>query len=328
MKQMTSIASWKKFSRSPSRLRRKTAEYLGLTLSVAASVIFSFGNRPLLAADPFRTNNARNIGEHTEAAFKTVFLMGNYKAVNGELGLAESQEANEPLAHAMKGSLAFTEEDWETLKAYALKTLETAEVLKATDPLRGNLYLAVGHFLDGAYIYEKEGAFGAIQKLQLVFQYFDAAESIDPNDPELNLIKGYMDLLLAVNLPFSSPEQAIARFEQYAAPNYLVDRGLAVAYRDLKQYDKALISVDKALQIAPENPELYYLKGQILRKKGKEHKNIPVLEEAIVHFEQAMSKSAQLPRFIVKPLTRELQQTQEAIAEFRAELEASTAAQK
>jgi tetratricopeptide (TPR) repeat protein len=310
---------------SPVRL---TAEYLRLTLSVAAAVIFIFGNRPLLAADPFRTNNARDIGEHTETAFKTIFLLGNYKAVNGELGLAEAKEANEPLAHAIKGSLAFTEEDWETLKACALKTLETAEVLKATDPLRGNLYLAVGHFLDGTYIYQKEGAFGAIQKLQLVFQYFDAAESIDPNDPELNLIKGYMDLLLAVNLPFSSPEQAIARFEQYAAPNYLVERGLAVAYRDLKQYDKALVSVDKALQIAPENPELYYLKGQILKKKGKQEKNLPILEEAIVHFEQAISKSEQLPLFVVKPLTRELRQTQESLAEIRAELGASTARRK
>ncbi len=324
---MTSIASWKKFSQSPSRLRRKTAEYLGLTLSVIA-VIFCFGNRPLFAADPFRTNNAREIGEHTEAAFKTIFLQGNYTAVNGKLDLAQSEEANEPLAHAMKGSLAFTEEDWPTLKVYALKTLETAEALKATDPLRGNLYLAVGHFLDGTYIYQKEGAFGAIQKLQLVFRYFDAAENIDPNDPELNLIKGYMDLLMAVNLPFSSPEQAIARFERYAAPNYLVDRGLAVAYRDLKQYDKALVFVDKALQIAPENPELVYLKGQILRQIGKQQKNLPILEEAIVHFEQAMSKSAQLPRFVVKPLTREIQQTQETIAEFRAELENSTAVRK
>ncbi|MBE9166139.1 hypothetical protein IQ238_00850 [Pleurocapsales cyanobacterium LEGE 06147] len=313
MNQMTSIASWKKFS---------------LTLSVAAAVIFTFGNRPLLAADPFRTNNVRDIGEHTEAAFKTIFLQGDYKAVNGDLNLAESEEASEPLAHAMKGSLAFTEEDWETLKVYALKTLETAEALKATDPLRGNLYLAVGHFLDGTYIYEKEGAFGAIQKLQQVFRYFDAAESIDPNDPELNLIKGYMDLLLAVNLPFSSPEQAIARFEKYAAPNYLVERGLAVAYRDLKQYDKALVSVDKALQVAPENPELYYLKGQILRKIGKEQKNLLVLEEAIVHFEQAMHKSEQLPRFVVKPLTRELRQTHESIAEIRAESATSAAARK
>jgi hypothetical protein len=82
------------------------------------------------------------------------------------------------------------------------------------------------------------------------------------------------------------------------------------------------------LQIAPENPELYYLKGQILKKKGKQEKNLPILEEAIVHFEQAISKSEQLPLFVVKPLTRELRQTQESLAEIRAELGASTARRK
>ena len=40
----------------------------------------------------------------------------------------------------------------------------------------------------------------------------------------------------------------------------------AVAYRDLKEYDNALKFVDKALEIAPENPEHYYLKGQILMR--------------------------------------------------------------
>ena len=64
------------------------------------------------------------------------------------------------------------------------------------------------HFLDGAYVYNEKGALEAINKLQLVFKYLDRAEDVDPKDPELNLIKGYMDLLLAVNLPFSKPEQA------------------------------------------------------------------------------------------------------------------------
>jgi tetratricopeptide (TPR) repeat protein len=305
MNKKTVIASWQRFS----------------FLSIATTVILSFGftHNLTLAADPFRTNNSRNIGEHTEAAFKTIFLMGNYTAVKDNLTLAETEEANEPLGHALAASLAYTEEDWESLKVYALKTLESAELLKTEDALRGNLYLAVGHFLDGAYVYQKEGAVGALKKLQLVFQFLDAAENIDPNDPELNLIKGYMDLLLAVNLPFSSPEQAIARFEKYAAPDYLVTRGLAVAYRDLKEYETALKFVDRALKIAPENPELYYLKGQILRKIGKKQKNIPTLQKALTHFEQALVKSEQLPKFIVEPLEREKRQTEEKIQEIRAE---------
>ena len=292
---------------------------ISLISSLTFISIVGISNNPTLAQDPFRTRNSRDIGEYTETAFETLFFQGDYKGVNKYLDLAESKEENEPLAHAIKASLAYTEEDWETLKTYALKTLATAQKIEPTDPVRGNLYLAVGHFLDGTYIYEKEGAIGAIQKLQLVFKYLDAAEDSDPNDPELNLIKGYMDLLLAVNLPFSSPEQAIERFQKYAAPNYLVERGLAVAYRDLKQYDTALKFVNKALEIAPDNPEHFYLKGQILRKIGKKQKSIPILEEALEHFDRAASKSDQLPKFIVKPLKREMRQTQEKIEEIKAE---------
>ena len=274
---------------------------------------------PGLAEDPFRTSNPRNIGEHTETAFKTLFFMGDYKGTEAFLKLAESEEPDEPLSYALRSSLAFTEEDWETLKVYADKTLQSAQKLLKKDPVRGNLYLAVGHFLDGTYIYEKDSVFPAINKLQLVFQYLDAAEDLAPNDPELNLIKGYMDLLLAVNLPFSSAEQAIARFEAYAAPNYLVDRGLAVAYRDLKQYDQALEFAQKALDKAPNNPEHYYLKAQILRKIGKKQNSITILEDALKHFNFALSKSEQLPRFIVKPLEREKRQTEAKIAEIKAE---------
>ena len=290
-----------------------------LVVSLTFIPTFGISNSPALAQDPFRTKQSRDIGEYTETAFETLFLEGDYKRVNKYLSLAESEEADEPLVHAIKASLAYTEEDWETLKIYALKTLETAQKLQPQDSVRGNLYLAVGHFLDGTYIYKKEGPVGAIEKLQLVFKYLDAAEDSDPKDPELNLIKGYMDLLLAVNLPFSSPEQAIERFQKYAAPNYLVERGLAVAYRDLKQYDKALQFANKALEIAPDNPEHIYLKGQIVRQMGKKQNSIPLLEEALDHFSQAASKSAQLPKFITKPLNREIRQTQEKIDKIRAE---------
>lgn len=294
-------------------LKTKLASIAGIVFATTLSF-----NSAAFANDPFRSNNSRDIGEHTETAFKTIFLLGDYKGAKEPLELAETAETNEPLAYALRASLAFTEKDWEGLKVYAFKTLEAAESLGETDPLRSNLYLAVGHFLEGTYLYEKEGAVSAIQKLQLVFKYFDEAEDIDADDPELNLIKGYVDLLLAVNLPFSSPEQAIARFEEYASPDYLVNRGIAVAYRDLKDYQKALNSVNKTLEIAPDNPEHYYLKGQILRKIGKKQEDITILEEALANFNQAASKEAQLPRFIVKPLKREIRQTQEKIDEIKA----------
>ena len=283
---------------------------------LAISLIFGSSFNLVLAADPFRTEQPREIGEHTETAFKQIFFMGDYKGAKSPLSDAEKAEPNEPLAYTLSASLAYTEKDWEGVRTNASKTLDAAESLRATDPLRGNLYLGIGHFLAGTYLYEKEGAIAAIQKLQLVFKHFDAAEAIDPKDPELNLIKGYIDLLLAVNLPFSSPNDAIARFEENASPNYLVNRGIAVAYRDLKDYDKALESVDKALEIAPDNPEHYYLKGQILRKIGKKQRDIPTLKLALDHFSTALVKEDQLPSFIVKPLKRETRQTEELIQEI------------
>lgn len=295
---------------------KQTLYTVPLTLTVIISLT-SLTNSAALAEDPFRAENPRDIGEHTEQAFKTIFLKGDYKTVGQELLLAESKEADEPLAYAMLASLAYTNQDWDSIKKYADKTLKSAQLLSETDPVRGNLYLAVGHFLDGAYVYEKQGALEAINKLQLVFKYFDRAENSDPNDPELNLIKGYIDLLLAVNLPFSKPEQAIARFESYAAPNYLVERGLAVAHRDLKQYSKALKYANKALQIAPDNPEHYYLKGQILRQLGKKKNSTRILEEALVNFTLALDKSAQLPDFVLESLERENRSTKEKIAELK-----------
>jgi tetratricopeptide (TPR) repeat protein len=300
------------------KTRLKTWQRFSLTLSCTLTAILSFGNLPAWAEDPFRVENPRDIGDLTETAFKTIFLQGDYQSVREQLNLAEQEEEKEPLVYALQASVAYTDSDWEKIEQYAAKTLKTSLALSYEDPVRGNLYLAVGHFLEGAYIYEKEGAVAAINKLQLVFKHLDLAEDNDPTDPELNLIKGYIDLLLAVNLPFSSPEQAITRFKDYAAPDYLVDRGLAVAYRDLKQYDKALDFVDTALAIAPDNPELFYLKGQILRKIGKNQQKINVLEEALSHFDRAITQEKQLPSFVVESLNRERKQTQETIDEIKA----------
>ena len=295
---------------------RNQRQQLALVISLAIAMTFGTSHNFAWGQDPFRDKNTRDIGKYTEQAFETVFLKGDYKTVAEELEKAEAEEPEEPLTHALLASLAYTEKDWTNIKKYALQTLESAQSLSQTDPVRGNLYLAVGHFLDGAYVYETEGALDAIEKLQLVFKFLDRAEASDPNDPELNLIKGYIDLFLAVNLPFSKPEQAIARFEGYAAPNYLVERGLAVAYRDLNKYQEALEYADKAIETAPENPEHYYLKGQILRQIGKKENNIQVLKVAVEKFELALAKSAQLPNFVLETLEKENRLTKEKIAEI------------
>jgi tetratricopeptide (TPR) repeat protein len=273
-------------------------------------------NNPCWAGDPFRNNNSRQIGEKTESAFNRLFQKGNYQEAKNLAIAATEQETKEPLAYAMRASLAYTEGDWEGLKSYGDLTVKAAEGLQESDPLRSKLYLGVGYFLQGSYLYQKEGVLSAIAKLQEVLKYMDEAAKQDPQDPELNLIKGYMDLFLSVNLPFASAEQAIERLEKYAGPEYLVNRGIAVAYRDLKQYDKALQFVNVAISQTPDNPELYYLKGQILRKQGKKNSDLGKFKQALENFDRALSQSAQLPKSIVKTLKRERDETQTKIQQM------------
>jgi tetratricopeptide (TPR) repeat protein len=274
---------------------------------------------PALAADPFRTKDARNIGDKTEAAFKAVFQQGDYQTGDRYLQEALSAEAKEPLAHAMKASLAYTNKDWATLETHSKKTLETAQNLISSDPLRGNLYAAVGLFLEGAVILQREGtvkgAPQALGKLRQIYQYLDKAEAISANDPELNLVKGYMDLMLAVNLPFANPEQAIQKLEKNASPQYLVDRGVALAYRDLKQYSQALEYANRSLKATPDNPESYYLKAQILREQARKEKNSQLMQESVDNFDKALTKKSQLPSDLVKQIERERRKAAENLKE-------------
>ncbi|MEL7523813.1 MAG: Sll0314/Alr1548 family TPR repeat-containing protein, partial [Cyanobacteria bacterium J06553_1] len=262
---------------------RLGSSLMALSLSLGAAL-------PTVAADPFRTNSPYEIGEHTEAAFEAIFKEGNYDSARAALVLAEDSEADEPLVHALAASIAYLEGDLSEVENRAKLTTQMAESLVDSDPLRGNLYTAVGTFLEGAYILQTQGvAKGtprALSMLQQVFSALDDAEAIDPTDPELNLIKGYMDLLLAVNLPFSNPEEAIERMTENGSPVYVAQRGIAVGYRDLEQYDDALVAVNKAIAAAPDHPELMYLKAQILRRLGNEAEAIELFDAALVYAEQ------------------------------------------
>lgn len=297
----------------------KAIKKMALSVPMAIALFVSMGANPTLAGDPFRSKkNVRQIGDRTEVAFDKLFRLGNYKAAKQDLIRATSLESEEPLAHALRAAIAYTEEDWENIRIYAKKTISAAETLKAQDRMRGHLYLGVGHFLDGAYQFEKKGAVAALAKLQQVLYHFDRAENLAPHDPELNLLKGYMELMLAVNLPFSSPEEAIARFQDRAAPNFLVTRGIALAYRDLHQFDKALQFAETALQQTPKNPELIYLKGQILRAKGIKENDLVLLQEALGYFDRALTKSHQLPETILEPIQREHRNTIQQLNRARA----------
>lgn len=283
----------------------------------AAAIALNLWVNPSLAGDPFRTTEPRNIGDNTEAAFKAVFQQGDYPATERYLQQAISTEPNEPLAYAMKASLAYANKDLATLDTYSKKTLEAGQKLIATDQLRGNMYTAVGHFLEGAVILTREGTLKgapqALTRLRQVYQHLDRAEAIAPQDPELNLLKGYMDLMLAVNLPFASPDDAIDRLKTNAAPQYLAERGIALAYRDLKRYPQALEYVNRALNTTSDNPELYYLKAQILRKQGQKDKSQSLIKEAIANFDKALTKRTQLPATLVRQIERERNNTMNSL---------------
>jgi tetratricopeptide (TPR) repeat protein len=264
---------------------------------------------PAWAGDPFRTTNPRNVGDQTEAAFKAMFEQGNYVTASE---LLQTAEPAEPLSYALKASLAYMNEDFDAMGENARLTREKAEQLVEQDPLRGHLYTAAGLFLEGAHSFLTEGAVrstpAVLGKLQQVFNNLSEAEKIDPNDPELNLLKGYMDLMLSVNLPFANPEDAIQRLETRAAPVYLAQRGIAIGYRDLDQQEQALTAVDRALQETPNNPELMYLKAQILRRQsdnaeGEEQTQLQ--RQSLNFFRRAWDQRAQLPENTVEQIDRE-----------------------
>jgi tetratricopeptide (TPR) repeat protein len=283
-----------------------------LKVTVTTSILLNILVNPSFAGDPFRSREPHKIGDRTEAVFNAIFQQGNYPAAKDALQKAVSSEPNEPLIYAIQASLAYQNQDQTSLAKYSRKTLETGQNLIASDPLRGNLYTAVGHFLEGAVILKREGTVNgaplAFSRLRKVYTYLDRAEEISASDPELNLIRGYMDLMLAVNLPFTSPDDVINRLEKNAAPGYLVDRGIALAYRDLKQHSQALDYVNRALKTTADNPEIYYLKAQILHEKGKVEKSQDLIKEAITHFDKALAKKSQLPTNLVKQIEHERNQ--------------------
>jgi tetratricopeptide (TPR) repeat protein len=279
-------------------------------LCAIVGILISLGSSVALAKDPFRTSNPHKIGDPTEAAFRTMFVKGDYKGAVTLLNQALKQDTTDPMPYSLRAAIAYLNEDWSTFGQYGTKIRQVAERLTPSDPLRGNLYTAVGHFFEGAYTLQQEGTVKgvpkALVKLQQVYKYLGEAEKISPTDPELNLIKGYMDLMLAVNLPFADPNEAIDRLEKYASPSFLVQRGLALGYRDLDKQAQALSAVDKAIAQAPDNPDLFYLKAQILVRQKRN-------AEALTWFDKAIAKQSQLMPGVVRQLRYEHCRTQKRV---------------
>ncbi|MEM9218168.1 MAG: Sll0314/Alr1548 family TPR repeat-containing protein [Cyanobacteria bacterium P01_F01_bin.150] len=284
---------------------------------VGAVAIASVAAMPSMAADPFRpAASASNIDEQTEQAFYEMFRDGDYQAARQRLA---ASNPSDPLAYAMSAAFSYLDNDLVTLNTRAEQTLTAARQLETSDPLRSHLYKAVGHFMEGAYIFESETGLTKIPKtlakLNDVLSNMRAAERIDETDPELNLLKGFMDLQIAVALPRSNPEDAIRQLETYGAPDYLVNRGIAIAYRDLEQYNNALDYVNAAIEdtaiAAPSvnNPDLQYLRGQILRNQSDDlegEASQVALKQSISNFKQAFNRRGQMPDELALDLGYEL----------------------
>jgi tetratricopeptide (TPR) repeat protein len=306
---MANFLEMRPLFRSIHPLRHQPLKQLVAVTMGALTLTASLLSNPAWAGDPFRVTNPRNVGDQTEAAFKAMFEQGNYVTASE---LLQTAEPDEPLSYALKASLAYMNEEFDAMGENARLTREKAEQLKEQDPLRGHLYIAAGLFLEGAHSFLTEGAVrstpAVLGKLQQVFNNLSEAEKIDPNDPELNLLKGYMDLMLSVNLPFANPQEAIQRLETRAAPVYLAQRGIAIGYRDLDQQEQALIAVDRALQETPNNPELLYLKAQILRRQSDEvegEAQTRLQRQSLNFFRQAWEQRTQLPENTVEQIDRE-----------------------
>jgi tetratricopeptide (TPR) repeat protein len=278
----------------------------------AATILVLATALPSFAKDPFRTSNPKPIGDRTEAVFNALFKEGDHSKAASLVAEAESKEGSEPLLYALKAAIAYNSQDSNSFKTAALRTRETAEALLKSDPLRGNTYIAVGNFLESAAILQEKGIVrgtpAALGKLQEAFSKLDAAEKIDAQDPELALLKGTMDLMLAVNinLPLSDAGAAVKRLESTAGPRYIADRNLAWGNRDLKKYDQAMGAIDRAIASTPNNPELEYLKAQILVRQGKN-------AEALKQFDIALTRKKQLPQTLGDQIQRERDRTEKRL---------------
>lgn len=257
---------------------------------------------PAWAADPFRSGTqARPISDQTEAVFEAIFRDGHYRKGKDLLPAALQSDRREPLTLTLAAGIAYLDQDWETYRQFSEQTLRAAQNLGDRDPLRSNLYQAVGHFLLAAYEISDAGAgpflgaSAALLRVQQMFRFLDQAEAIDANDPELNLIRGYIEWGVANNIGFFDSEAAVQRLQNRAAPTYLSYRGTALAYRDSNQLPLALTAVDRALGAAPHNPELLYLKAQILRMSGN-------YENSRSYLDRALAQRDQLPSEVVREM--------------------------
>ncbi len=258
------------------------------------------GGGPVLAADPFRAGvGARPMGSALETAFEDFFRTGNYLNSTQKLNAAQAENPREPLVYSLQAALAFINEQPAQVLALGQKTQQVAQSLQVKDSARSHLYRGIGKGFEGASYYLKDKDLGIARALPSLFSMIaeiNKAHQLAPNDPEINLVSGYVEMVLA-GQKMKSYDEALSSFRK-AAPAYLAYRGQALVYRDTRNYPQAQAMVAKALQGAPKNPDLFYLRGQILALQKKH-------VDAVSSFDQALALGKQLPESVKKQIRRE-----------------------
>jgi tetratricopeptide (TPR) repeat protein len=269
-------------------------------------LLASLMETPVHAQDPFRSGEeARDISPEVYSAFQEFFCAGRYNRSRKQLELALQASPQEPMVYALLAALSYQEGDLEAFTERGAQTLAVASELTGEDPLRGHLYEAVGYGFEAANLVLQDGVVIGLPKalptLNNLFGAIRLAQKVNAEDPELNLLNGYMDLLL------TNRDKALEQF-RIAGPDYLAYRGLALAHRDLKQYNQALEAVDLALNSGCDNPEFMYLKAQILVLQGNDAAAVPL-------FNQALEAADQLPPPLVSQIQSERDSAERRLAE-------------
>lgn len=295
-------------------------------VAIASALLLSLGSAaPLLAADPFRSANPA-VGDKTGEAFELIFKDSNYKAAQALLAEAAASETDEPLLHTLQALLYYRDQennggasaDWSPLTRYADQTKAAASSLKGSSSdraqLRGNLYLAMADFLDGAHAINENGPVRgmstALGKLRGIYGSMRTARAIDQTDPELNLVQGFLDMITSIYLPLSDTQAAIKKLESVRETNpeaaYLADWAMATGYRAMKKNDQALEAINRGLADQPNHAEMSYLKAQILASEGDRTAAAPL-------FRTALQKSETMPDNLVAQIFIEACRNERAI---------------
>lgn len=246
-----------------------------------------------LAADPFRVGiKARPIGTSLQSAFEDFFRYGKYQSSSEKLTKAEAENPDEPLVYTLQAATAYQNNQKEAFLMTLPKIRAASKVIATKDSARSHLYQGIAQGLEGYFLKDsvadlpKTLTYASSMLLEI-----DKAHQLSPNDPEINLFVGFVNMVLSKN------DEALKNFQK-AGPPYLALRGQALVYRDTNDYANAQIAVNKAIAIAPQNPELLYLKAQILVKQKNP-------TEAVKFFDQAIKLGNQLPEGTLKQIKKE-----------------------